>query len=123
MKNKEKTLYNIVKISPLPGDRYLILEDITYKDIIIPEGYKTNGADIPRILWSLWPPNRSTYLPAVIVHDYLCDLEEYNKADAYFLEILLSLNVPKITVYAFYIGVRIHHKTDFYLNKLFCKVS
>ena len=105
--------YKNVKISPLEGDRYIVLEDIKYKDTIIPKGYKTNGANIPRILWAIWPPNRSNYMPAVIVHDYLCDMEEYKKADEYFLEILLYLNVPKVTTFLFYHFVKYYHRIKY----------
>jgi len=105
--------YKGIKISPLEGDRYILLESFKYKDITIPKGYKTNGANIPRIFWSIWPPNRSNYMPAVIVHDYLCDMEEYKKADEYFLEILLYLNVSKITTFLFYNFVKYYHRLKY----------
>jgi len=109
----KSAFYKGIKISPLEGDRYMLLEDFKYKDIIIPKGYKTNGANIPRIFWSFWPPNRSNYMPAVIVHDYLCDMEEYNKADKYFSEILLYLNVSRITAFLFYYSVKYYHKLKY----------
>jgi len=102
-------LYEQIQMSPLTKDRYVLLSDFKYKDIIIPKGYRTNGADIPRIFWSIWPPNRSNYMPAVIIHDYLCDKEEYNKADKYFLEVLIKLKIPKITTLVFYYSVKCYH--------------
>ena len=95
-------LYNSLHISPRPGDKYKLIESFTYKDVTVPKGYHTNGANIPILLWSIWPPNRSDYLPAVVIHDYLCDLEEYEKADEYFKEILEILDINKITVICFY---------------------
>jgi hypothetical protein len=109
----KKELYNNIKISPLKNDRYIILENIKYKNIIVPKGYTTNGANIPRIFWSIWPPNRSDYMPAVIIHDYLCDLEDYDKADEYFLEILKILKISKTTIFLFYNFVRIYHKIKY----------
>jgi len=88
MDDNKYYLYNNIVITPRPDDKYKTLKSFTYKDITIPENYYTNGADIPRFLWSFWPPNRSIYLPSVIVHDYLCDKGEYKKADEYFKEIL-----------------------------------
>ncbi len=70
-------MYREVYISPQKGDVYRITKPLHYKDIVVPSGYTTNGADVPRLFWSFFPPNRSDYLPAVIVHDYLCDQGEY----------------------------------------------
>jgi len=102
-------MYELVKVSPMPNHRYRVLEPISYQDILIPEGYPTNGANIPRPLWVFLPPNRSDYLPAVIVHDYLCDLGEYKKADDYFEEILHELKIGKIATFVMTKGVRIYH--------------
>ncbi len=110
MDNDKYYLYNNISITPRPNDKYKVIKEFIYKDITIPINYHTNGADIPRFLWIFWPPNRSTYLPAVIVHDYLCDNQEYKKADKYFKEILETLNMSKITIFVFYYGVRLYHK-------------
>jgi len=110
MKDKIYSLYNRIEITPRPNDKYKVKRSFTYKDVTIPQNFYTNGADIPRFLWLFWPPNRSTYLPAVIIHDYLCDKKEYKKADKYFKEVLEHLGISKFTIYVFYYGVRIYHK-------------
>ena len=50
--------------------------DITMGDdfyeIHIPKGYLTDGASVPRILWSIWPKWDKSH-KAVILHDYLCE--------------------------------------------------
>ncbi len=102
-------MYSQVKLQPLKNNKFRILEDIVYKDIKIPKDYETNGADIPRIFWSFIPPNKSDILPAVIVHDFLCDKGEYKKADEYFEECLLVLGVKKIDKYLLVKSVRIYH--------------
>ena len=101
-------LYEELILSPLPKHRYKIRREIRYKDVIIPVGFETNGADIPRAFWSIYPPNRSDYLPAVVVHDYLCFLEDYEKADRYFKEILEVLAVSVFDVYVLWGGVRFY---------------
>lgn len=106
----KKRLYEQLIISPKENDRYILLEDFFYKDVKVPKGYCTNGANIPRILWAVWPPNRSDYLPAVVLHDYLCDAEQYSKADEYFKEMLQVLEVSKITIFCFYNATRLYHK-------------
>ena len=41
----------------------------------IPKGFKTDGASIPRIFWSIYPPYKSEYFSACVIHDYLCGKE------------------------------------------------
>jgi hypothetical protein len=110
MNNKKYALYNNLEVTPRLNDTYKILKDYSYKDVTVEKGYHTDGASVPRFLWSIWPPNRSTYLPAVVVHDYLCDKDEYKKADTYFKEIMEILEINKITIWFFYNFVVIYHR-------------
>ena len=88
------------------------------KYITIPKGYVTNGADIPRFFWRLFPPFSPEYLPAVIIHDFFCDEAEklnnskelYKHADTLFKEALKALRVSSWKVTIFYNAVRLHHK-------------
>ncbi|SFV63525.1 hypothetical protein MNB_SV-14-1023 [hydrothermal vent metagenome] len=91
------------------------MEEYRYKDVVVPVGFVTNGADIPRVFWSFYPPNRSDYLPAVIVHDYLCWMAKktdddtlYEKADEYFKEILEALGISEFDVFVLHGGVRFY---------------
>ena len=110
------------KLEPIGKDRYSLLEPYIYNTnkggvIVVPKGYLTNGADIPRIFWRLYPPFSPEYMPAVVVHDYLCDEAEqngndkrlYRVADDVFREILIKLGVSKIKSSLFYRAVRLHH--------------
>jgi len=106
-------IYERVHVRPMHKDRYKLLKEFRYKDIIVPVGFETNGADIPRIFWSLLPPNRADYLPAVIIHDYLCDLAEYKKADEYFEMILKDLEIKHITRKVMVSTVTFYHKIKY----------
>jgi len=88
---------------------FINIEDYRYKSIVVPKGYRTNGSNIPRILWSWIPPFKPKYLPAVLVHDYLCDLEEYKKADKYFEEILYNIE-KTLKTKAMVHAVKIYHR-------------
>ena len=46
----------------------------------------------------------------MIVHDFLCDKEEYKKADEYFEECLEVLGIEKLDKYLLVKSVRIYHK-------------
>jgi len=105
---KKEELYESLIISPLANDTYKLIENFDYKEVTVPKGYCTNGADIPRILWSVWPPNRSVYLPAVVIHDYLISIGKFDKANDYFEEILKILEVNKVTLFCFNKSVRLY---------------
>ena len=107
-----------------------LVEEITVE---VPKGYKTNGANVPRILWSIFPPNSPEYLSAVVVHDYLCDKSSYKLhsleylsavvvhdplcvkssyklADAVLKTMMSELGVAKWKIYCFYYACRAWHK-------------
>ena len=93
--------------------------------ILIHRGYETNGADIPRLFWRLYPPYSPEYMPAVVIHDYLCDkaietakdkkeLQDlFLYADNSFREILEKLNIKQSKVKTFYNAVRFWHKVRY----------
>ena len=86
--------YKDIHVHPVKNG-WVTVKEIEFKDVIIPKGYYTNGANIPRLLWRLIPPNDPSVFHAVVVHDYLCDRKEYKKADDYMEHILIKAEVPK----------------------------
>jgi len=107
--------YNDFKVQPLRDQKYKVLQNICYKDIVVPAGYRTNGGNIPRLFWSILPPNDSEMLPLYIIHDYLCDREQYKKADEYLYSAGIELNVTKWKLKAVYYAVRLYHKIKYNL--------
>jgi len=54
----------------------LLDDDLCYEsdiagNILVPVGFASDGASVPRILWSIYPPF-GKYLEAAIVHDWFC---------------------------------------------------
>ena len=96
-------------LKPYSKDRFELCEDYRYGNIIVPKGYKTNGANVPRILWGIFPPNSPEYLSAVVVHDYLCDKSSYKLADEILKEMMSELGVAKWKIYCFYYACRVWH--------------
>ena len=110
---------------PISEYKFKLVKDYSVKlttgeTVLVYSGYETNGADIPRFLWRLYPPFSPEYMPAVVIHDYLCDLadEKTDKkerkqaflfADKAFKDILQQLEISKIKVFLFYNAVRLHH--------------
>lgn len=97
-------------VTALNTSRSELVEEITVE---VPKGYKTNGANVPRIFWSIFPPNSPEYLSAVVVHDYLCDKSSYKLADEILKEMMGVLGVAKWKAYAFYFACRLYHKIKY----------
>ena len=104
-------------LQPLKNHRYRVVNNYTYKEITVPTGYITNGANIPRIFWSFIPPNKSDIMEAVVIHDYLCDQGMYELADRYFKELLLESEVSTVTVFVMHGAVTSYHYLRYELFK------
>jgi len=78
---------NYPKLKPLPLEgKYELLENLNVvyttddgeiKAVLVPKGYKTDGASIPRALWSLiGSPFQPNFITAAIVHDWHCNIRD-----------------------------------------------
>lgn len=108
-----------VVVQPIDKDRFRVYQDYHYQGIYIPKGFVTNGANIPRLFWSLFPPNSPEYLSAVVIHDYMCaNVGEYGyeKADRYFFDAMIEIGVPKWKADLFYFWVKWYHKFKVFKN-------
>ncbi|EDV9907329.1 DUF1353 domain-containing protein [Salmonella enterica subsp. enterica] len=77
-------------------------------DVIeVPAGFVTDLASVPRIFWTLLPPD-GKYAKAAIIHDYLYDnaLRTKKEADLIFLDGMAVLGVPKWKRIVMYLAVR-----------------
>ena len=106
--------YSDFLFQPLKNNKIKVKKEIKYKDIIIPENFVSDGASIPYIakLFNI-TRYRMDYLPCAIIHDYLCDKEEYKKADECFHNCLKELKVGKISRTLMYYAVRVYHKLKY----------
>ncbi|AYV94403.1 DUF1353 domain-containing protein [Fusobacterium necrophorum] len=100
---------------PLPDGRKSRLyqdyiREINGYCITVPKGFITDGASVPRIFWTLFPP-QGKYTPAAIIHDFLyseCNDTGINRtlADRIFLHIMKELGVSFLKRTAMYRAVR-----------------
>lgn len=99
------------------GRTRLLLNDVVVlidgQPIVIPAGFMTDGASVPRGLWNLFPPF-GRYNKASLLHDFLYHAGGMNmaritrrQADDIFLAAMVSLGVPGWQRWAMYAGVRI----------------
>ncbi|EKZ3211521.1 DUF1353 domain-containing protein [Salmonella enterica] len=79
--------------------------------IAVPAGFVTDLASVPRIFWTLLPPD-GKYAKAAIIHDYLYDnaLRTKKEADLIFLDGMTVLGVPKWKRTIMYYAVRLFGK-------------
>lgn len=103
---------NYPLLKPTKDNKFINKLPYEYKDITVPEGYRTNGANIPRIFWSWLPPFKPKYMHAVLVHDYLCDKELYKKADRYFEELLYSIEYS-VNTRSMALAVKLYHRLKY----------
>lgn len=88
---------------------------------IVPKGFDTNFASIPKILWSILPPV-GKHTQAAVLHDYLytfgCGLGVSRKeADEIFYEAMLISHVAKPTAKVMYWCVRLFGKSHYKKEK------
>lgn len=112
-----------IKLEFLGNYTFRILEDIEYKteaygNIKVPEGFVTDLASTPRIVWSFFPPH-GKYAPASILHDYLYTTGTGSKysADNTFLEVMTQLEVPYFRRKLVYLAVKLFGKGNFKPSK------
>lgn len=75
-------------------DRFMLLEDYVTPEVTVPKGMITDGATVPRIFWSLFPPYYK-YFPAAIVHDYMYLLAIRGIGDKKDADELFKLNMQR----------------------------
>lgn len=107
-------------IIPLTGYNYktckalhVIIDDRKY---IIPKGFETDLASVPRLLWPIFAPQYSGFVAPAILHDYLyrCPNDiTRNFADEVLYSALLAENVTPFTASKFYLGVRLFGGSHF----------
>lgn len=84
------------------------LSDDNSDVIEVPAGFVTDLATIPRIFWTILPPD-GKYAKAAIIHDYLYDnaLRTKKEADLIFLDGMTVLGVPRLKRKVMYWAVRV----------------
>ncbi|HAG0017477.1 TPA: DUF1353 domain-containing protein [Salmonella enterica] len=94
------------------------LSDDNSDVIAVPVGFVTDLATIPRIFWSLMPPD-GKYAKAAIIHDYLYDnaLRTKKEADRIFLDAMTVLGVPAWKRVIMYHAVKLFGRGNYHNNR------
>lgn len=75
--------------------------------VVVPAGFVTDFASVPRFFWRLFPPD-GPWSAAAVVHDWLCGQAECSRflADAIFREAMRATGVPSWQRTLIYLAVR-----------------
>jgi len=115
------------KVSP---SEYTLLGDFSFidtksgREVKVRKGYVTDGASIPRILWSLvGSPFTGKYTASAIVHDalYSSHLLTKESADKLLLGMLKVEKVAPIKSKLMYLGVKYFGHTHWYNSRISTK--
>ncbi len=102
---------------PYPfSDRYCLQRDMECtwiadngleKSIVVPEGFITDGASIPKFLWEeIGSPYQPKFITAAIVHDWFCENDwEVDEMSEVFYELLLDSDVGSVKAALMYKSV------------------
>lgn len=109
-----ETSFTPLHIEVLPGGRHykLLKEMIVFSHrigvTVIPAGFVTDMASVPRGFWNLFPPT-GPYAKAAVYHDYLYQLGDISRADAdrEFADGMKALGVCWITRAAMWVALRL----------------
>jgi hypothetical protein len=83
---------------------------------VIHAGFTTDLASIPKILWSIYSPNKANTIPAAVIHDYIyfCPGEMSRKeADSIFYDALIYKHVSTGVAFRYWAAVRLFGKSHF----------
>lgn len=111
------------------GKGFKLLRGIEYyrehnkaERLIVPKDFITDLASVPRLFWSIYPPQgagkKQDYSAPAVLHDYLYDktciyVVSRKEADDIFLEAMTALKVGRFCKYILYYSVRLFGKNRF----------
>ena len=101
----------IIEVMP-DGEHYELIRHfyVTMEGtkFIVPSGFITDFASVPRGLWNIFPPH-GRYSKAAVLHDYLYRFSKLTRkrCDEIFLECMTAIGVPYIKRYLMYWGLRV----------------
>ena len=99
------------------GGKYRLVKPMEIMGYVVPAGFVTDGASIPRIFWSLvGSPFTGKYVEVAVLHDYLysgaVDVS-FKEANRIFYKGLRKAGVNKLKAYLMYKAVSLFGKKRF----------
>ena len=112
--NSNVSFLNSLNIIPLENKIFIVSKNfkvqVDNKVIIIPSGFQTDFASIPRIFWSIQSPYDYKNIAPSILHDYQYTCPNNltrSKIDDIFYSALIDNRVNPVVAYVFWLAVRL----------------
>ena len=99
------------------GNVFTLLRPLPYRTLIVPEGFESDGASVPRFLWgAVFPRDDRQALFGALVHDYVYRTHPFGwtkkDADKSFYELMRKGGVSYLRAQKAYLGVRLFGKSS-----------
>ena len=97
-----------IQLEKIDKNKYRTLSLISYNTIVVPKGFETDGASIPKLLRIVGTPFTGNYTRAAIVHDWLYSTHIMSKdeADTIFYNCMLEDGVSSLKAKSMYYSVK-----------------
>lgn len=123
--NENVNFLNAINVIPLENNVFILSKKLTVQIddyiVVIPKGFQTDFASIPRIFWPIQSPYDYKNIAPAILHDYQYTCPNNltrSKIDSIFYSSLIDNRVNPVVAYAFWVAVRIgglsHYNKDNY---------
>ena len=97
-------------LQPMPRSRrYIVVYDTQIRGHVVPNGYQTDGASIPRPFWFVvGSPFSPDVIRAAMLHDFLYSHRKVSRIDADDLlyEVMIADGVPRWRALVIHVAVR-----------------
>lgn len=101
-----------LQVEKISNYKWKLLAPLIYngsKRIIVPAGFETDFASVPRCAWWFCPPVTGNHAEAAVLHDYLCVTSSNQKhTDKIFLEAMKANGVGWLKRTVMYMAVRVY---------------
>lgn len=118
--NQDVNFLNKLNVIPLVDNTFVLSKDlkilIDESIVVIPAGFQTDFASIPRIFWPIQSPYDYKNIGPAILHDfqYTCPNNlSRRKIDDIFYSALIDNRVNPVVAYGFWLAVRIGGQSHF----------
>jgi hypothetical protein len=118
--NENVNFVGVVRVTPINDGVFQLnqnlIADIDDKPVIIPKGFITDFASIPKLFWSVESPFDMKTIAPSILHDYLYTCPNNlsrQKIDSIFYSSLIDNLVNPVKSYLYWLAVRIAGSSHF----------
>lgn len=95
--------------------KFTLLEPIDLDGWVVPAGYESDGASIPRWLWTWCSPFDARYIAIFTWHDWAYDEGiDRHVADTIMMDLLLLAGMRRTQALAIYYAVRLFGESHFH---------